>query len=139
MPESSVTSLECASSPAEIKQLQRSLIYRRQLLEALLDETHRDLKILLNIEELTAENNPLMLFEDSELPPLINKLSQSFIDFIRTDVRQYETPEARQQACAQLQYQSSLLRNLIRQIELQIGTVAETLESMGIPIQEVSA
>lgn len=130
MPEDSVASLECASFPEEIVKLQSQLVYRHQLLEALLEETHRDLKALLEADDLNVENNPLIIFEDTELPLLINRLSQTFIDFIRSDVFQSNNPKEKEQILDQLRYQSSVLRNLICQVELQIGTTQETLKSM---------
>lgn len=135
MAQNSVVSLNCASSPEEIRLLQRRLKYRRKLLDALLSETERELKIILNVDELNDENNPMVNYPDTDLPLLINQLSQSFIDFMRADFTKAKNLEEKQNIGEQLCYQSSILRNLLRHIELQIASAAETLESMEVSSQ----
>jgi len=128
MEEPSTSSLECSSSVEEIELLKSTLEYRRDWLEAILFETALELKKLLNVEELTAENSPDIVFQDAELPILVNQLSQSFIDFMRGDAVTYETPEEKQKVYERLQYQSSILRSLLHHLELQLGVAVETLD-----------
>lgn len=130
MAQNSVVSLDSSSSLEEIQLLKHRLEYRRQLLDALLQETHRELQCILDVTELNEENNPITNYPDTELPLLINKLSQSFIDFVRIDFTKYENLEEKEEICIELRYQSSLLRNLLRHLELQIAAASETLEYM---------
>lgn len=128
MEQNSLIDLECSSPVEEIRLLQQRLEYKHKLLEELLKETHRELKIILDVDELNDENNPLINYPDTELPLLINKLSQTFVDFVRTDFTKYENLEEKQKICEQLRYQSSVLRNLLQYVELQIAAAAEVLE-----------
>ena len=131
MPQETPLALQCASPLEDILLLRKLLEYRYRMLDAVLDETNQSLKILLDVDELNDENNPLINYLDTELPFFINNLSSSLLDFIQTDIDySQESLESQKELCKKLQLQSSIIRNLKRYIKLQIAAAVATIEEI---------
>jgi hypothetical protein len=131
MSKDTALALQCASPQKDILLVKKLLEYRYRMLGAVLDETHKSLKILLDVDELNDENNPLVNYADTELPLFINNLSSSLLDFIQTDIDYAnESADSKKKLCKKLRFQSSVIRNLKRYIKLQIAAAVATLNEM---------
>ncbi len=131
MSKDTALALQCASPQEDILLVKKLLEYRYRMLGAVLDETHQSLKILLDLEELDDENNPLINYPDTELPFFINNLSPSLLDFIQTDVDYAsESADSKEKLCEKLRSQSSVIINLRRYIKLQIAATVATLKEI---------
>jgi phosphodiesterase/alkaline phosphatase D-like protein len=117
---------DSSSTLPEIKQRRKQLQYRRDWLEALQDETIRELKILFQVEELTEEHEPDIVVSDGDILQFVNQMSNVLLDF----EQQMNTPEEIKQRQEQLQYYRACFQYLLDDTLRELTILGEIVQSL---------
>ena len=116
----------CSSTLLEIQQRYIRVQYRRDWLQALLDETVEELKIILKVEELTEESDSELTISDDDILKFANQISNVLLDF----EQKVNTPQEIKQREQQLQYYRACFQYLLDDSHRELLILAEIVQSL---------
>ncbi|MEC4982595.1 MAG: hypothetical protein SAJ37_02610 [Oscillatoria sp. PMC 1068.18] len=114
---------ECSSTIQEIQQRQKRLQYRSDWLKAILDETERELRLLVPVEERAEEDEPETVLSEAEILEFVNNLSSVLLNL----EQEAKTPSEIQQRREQLEYQKLALYSLWKETQREIELIGEII------------
>jgi hypothetical protein len=117
---------ECSSSLAEIQQRNERLKYRRDWLEALLDETYLEIHAIMTPEDWQIDEDEDKVVSEKEILEFINRVAQVVIEF---EV-QVNTPEEIENRKQQLKHYRNCFQYLLEETRRELSLMTEIIEYM---------
>jgi hypothetical protein len=117
---------DSSSTLPEIQRRQMRLRYRYEWLQALLDETILELKLILKVEELIEEQDQDVIISDREILKFVNSMPKVLLDFEKTA----KTPEEIQQRQQQLEHYQACFQYLLDDTHRELTILTEIIQSL---------
>lgn len=117
---------DSSSTLPEIRQRQMRLRYRYDWLQALLNETILELKLILKVEELIVEQDQDVIISEREILKFVNSMPSVLLDF----EKKAETPEEIQKRQQQLEHYQACFQYLLDDTHRELTILAEIIQSL---------